>query len=343
MKRLTNEEVKLRIKDIHGNKYDLSKVNYRNRRTKIEVICREHGVWLTLPEQLFRGQGCPVCGGKTVTKNNSLGLNFQSLVSEWDYYKNSMSPNEISYGSSKKVWWTCPEGHSYDMSPKTRTRKGKEQNCPYCSNRRIDNTNSIRTLKPEWVEEWNFKKNKKHSPDSLGISSNFNVWWICVEGHEWLSSPNDRLNYDTGCPNCSISGYKTELEGFLYLHVVRVNNKLGFKYGITNFPKKRIKKLRFRNRNKNQYNQIVQIRNLFIYKGSGSLVLKCEGLVRDLFGKEFFSKNEFPDGYTETIMFRSELPLRIRSLLVKEGLKLHYRKINLYWFWVTNFFKNRFN
>ena len=130
-------------------------------------------------------------------------MNFQSLVSEWDFDKNSMSPNEISYGSNKKVWWTCSEGHSYDMSPKIRTRKGKEQNCPYCSNRRIDQTNSIRTLK-RWVKEWNFKR-IKNSPDSLGISSNFNVWWVCMEGHEWFS-PNDRPMYDTGCPNCSISG-----------------------------------------------------------------------------------------------------------------------------------------
>ena len=74
MKRLTTEEIKIRIQDVHGSKYDLSKVNYKNRRTKIEVICRKHGSWSTLPEQLFRGQGCPVCGGKTVTKNNSLGM-----------------------------------------------------------------------------------------------------------------------------------------------------------------------------------------------------------------------------------------------------------------------------
>ena len=92
MKRLTTEEVKLRIQEVHGNKYDLSKVNYKNRRSKIEIICTKHGRWLTLTEQLFRGQGCPVCGGKTVTKENSLELNFKSLISEWDFDKNKISP-----------------------------------------------------------------------------------------------------------------------------------------------------------------------------------------------------------------------------------------------------------
>lgn len=338
MKRLTTEEVKLRIQEVHGNKYDLSKVNYKNRRSKIEIVCTKHGRWLTLTEQLFRGQGCPVCGGKTVTKENSLELNFKSLISEWDFDKNKISPNEISYGSSKKVWWRCEKGHSFDMSPKTRTRKGMEQNCPYCSNRRIDNTNSIRILKPEWVNEWNFKKNKKYSPDNLGINSNFNVWWICKEGHEWSTSPNDRLSYDTGCPNCSISGYKTELPGYLYLHKIRVNEKYGFKYGITNYPKKRINHLR--SRNIISKNKESEIENIFIFKGPGNLILDCEGKIRDTFGKSFFSKKEFPDGHTETLKFKRSTPLQIYKLLESEGVKIFTKKINLYWFWFRNFFNS---
>ena len=67
------------------------------------------------------------------------------------------------------------KGHSYDMSPKTRTRKGKQQNCPFCSNLRIDESNSIRNLKPEWVVQWDYDKNSSRTPDNTGINSYFKI------------------------------------------------------------------------------------------------------------------------------------------------------------------------
>lgn len=334
--KLTTEQVKNRLREVFKDKYDLSKIDYKNRRTKVEIICKEHGSWSTRTEQLFRGQGCPSCSGRTVTKKNSVEVNFKDLTDEWDYSKNEISPGEISFGSSKKVWWICPKGHSFDMSPKSRTRKGKEQNCPYCSNKRINNTNSLRTLKPEWIEEWNFKKNHKYTPDNIGINSNHNVWWICPEGHEWFTSPNDRSQYETGCPNCSISGYKTELEGYLYLHKVRVGEKIGFKYGITNYPKQRIYHLKSRNIISSDKEKLVEISNLFIYKGPGHLILEFEGIIRDLFGKNFFSKDELPDGYTETLKFKSNTPLKINSLLKMKGFELYSKETNLYYFWLTH-------
>lgn len=58
--KLTQEEVIKRIKEIHKDKFDLSKVVYVNKRTKIIIICKEHGPLETSIEQLFRGQGCRI-------------------------------------------------------------------------------------------------------------------------------------------------------------------------------------------------------------------------------------------------------------------------------------------
>lgn len=70
--KLTQEVIIQRIKKLHGNIYDLSLVNYKNRRTKIELVCKKHGGWMTLTEQLFRGQGCPVCGKKQAGKTQRI-------------------------------------------------------------------------------------------------------------------------------------------------------------------------------------------------------------------------------------------------------------------------------
>ena len=55
----------------------------------------------------------------------------QKLISEWDYDKNKgLSPQKISKGYDKKVWWKCSNGHSFFTSPNTRTGQGV--GCPQC-------------------------------------------------------------------------------------------------------------------------------------------------------------------------------------------------------------------
>ncbi len=46
---------------IHDDKYDYSMVNYKNARTKVEIICNKHGIFNQLPNNHLKGIGCPVC------------------------------------------------------------------------------------------------------------------------------------------------------------------------------------------------------------------------------------------------------------------------------------------
>lgn len=45
----------------HNNKYDYSHVEYANDKSKVEIICREHGGFLMTPGNHLQGQGCPAC------------------------------------------------------------------------------------------------------------------------------------------------------------------------------------------------------------------------------------------------------------------------------------------
>ena len=58
---LTNEEVIKQFKEVHGDKYDYSKVNYVNDRTKVEIICPKHGSFWQIPNSHKCGSGCPYC------------------------------------------------------------------------------------------------------------------------------------------------------------------------------------------------------------------------------------------------------------------------------------------
>jgi hypothetical protein len=51
-----------KAKQIHGEKFDYSKVNYINSQTKVSIICPIHGEFEMLPNAHLRGEGCKKCG-----------------------------------------------------------------------------------------------------------------------------------------------------------------------------------------------------------------------------------------------------------------------------------------
>ena len=60
--KLNNEKVKKRLRDIFGNEYDLSKVNYINKNEKIILVCKKHGEFSArLSAFTKRKQRCQDC------------------------------------------------------------------------------------------------------------------------------------------------------------------------------------------------------------------------------------------------------------------------------------------
>jgi hypothetical protein len=58
MNKLTTKEFieKARLK--HGDKYDYSKAEYTNSKTKVCIICPEHGEFWQTPGDHLDGHGC---------------------------------------------------------------------------------------------------------------------------------------------------------------------------------------------------------------------------------------------------------------------------------------------
>ena len=61
MKKLNTNEFINRAKEVHGDKYDYSKVEYVNSQTKVCIICPEHGEFWQKPYNHLNGNGCPSC------------------------------------------------------------------------------------------------------------------------------------------------------------------------------------------------------------------------------------------------------------------------------------------
>ena len=68
-KKKTKEEFIAKAKLVHGDKYDYSKVDYVNRKTKVCIICSKHGEFWQTPNHHLSGCGCPKCGIEKHRKN----------------------------------------------------------------------------------------------------------------------------------------------------------------------------------------------------------------------------------------------------------------------------------
>lgn len=63
--------------------------------------------------------------------------------------------------------------------------------------------NSVASVFPELINEWDVEKNGGVTPDSFSARNNKKVWWRCSKGHSWLASINTRGDRKLGCPYCA--------------------------------------------------------------------------------------------------------------------------------------------
>lgn len=121
------------IEERHGkDEYTiLSKYKGKDKRIKVKHNkCGE--TFKPVAGNILRGSKCPYCAGKKVGESNNLKKLRPDLAKEWDYNKNKITPDKVTLGTSKKVWWLCKKGHSFRCSIGDRTREDGVV-CPVCN------------------------------------------------------------------------------------------------------------------------------------------------------------------------------------------------------------------
>ena len=128
--------------------------------------------------------------------SNSLASMHPELVPEWSERNLPLTPDKITYGSNRFVWWKGSCGHEWQASPKSRSTGEK---CPICSGVRvIEGINDLAFLKPELAKEWS-DKNQSLKPTMVSGASHKKVIWQGKCGHEWIVSVKSGSVNGTGC------------------------------------------------------------------------------------------------------------------------------------------------
>ncbi|MCP5051910.1 MAG: zinc-ribbon domain-containing protein [bacterium] len=171
-------------------------VTYGSNR-KVWWICEAGHEWLQQVKVRVHGQECPYCSGFRPSQQYNLRIVNPEVAKQWHPTKNgSLTPEQVTPGSEKYIWWVCEKGHVWDTMIYERNNGSQ---CPYCLGRR---RSKVISIGPILTKQWHPTKNGQLNPDKVPRDSNQEVWWKCEKGHEWKAGIIDR-KHGQKCPDCS--------------------------------------------------------------------------------------------------------------------------------------------
>ena len=221
MKKLAIDEFIRRAREIHGDKYDYSKVEYINNRTKICIICPVHGEFWQTPNRHLDGQGCPKCGikkrsaKKTLTTQKFINKAREIHGDKYDYSK-------VEYKNAKeKVCIICPKHGEFWQAPSCHLNCN---GCPECG--KIVCHKKTQLSQEEIIKRFEMVHNKQYDYSKVSYKGKHTkVCIICPVHGEFWQTPHNHLK-GNGCPKCRNS----HLEKFVEKVLTEGNIKFIEKY-----------------------------------------------------------------------------------------------------------------
>lgn len=204
LKRLTKEEFIERARNTHGNKYDYSKVNYINSKTKVCIICPKHGEFWQTPASHIYGKGCPKCGGRYMSTEYFIEKASIIHSNKYDYSK-------VNYTEPQtKVCIICPNHGEFWQTPNSHLNGN---GCPKCK------SDKAKSSKDKFIEKSIKVHSDKYDYSKVEyVNNSTKVCIICPEHGEFYIRPHHHI-CGRGCPKCLSS----KLENIMRMKLNEMN------------------------------------------------------------------------------------------------------------------------
>ncbi len=203
-KKLTTNEFIVKSRAVHGDRYDYSKVNYIDNKTKVRIICAEHGEFEQTPANHTQGLGCLKCGFKNAgqyhKKDTSAFIN-EARKLHGNYYDYNKT---VYKGAREKLTVICPKHGPFGQTAFVHLRSEPKAACLDCSyeNRaeklRMKFDDFLNQAKVIHEDFYDYSDSAIHFTDgSEKIAIN------CPKHGKFYQSPVNHL-LGQGCPHCGL-------------------------------------------------------------------------------------------------------------------------------------------
>ena len=173
---------------IHKNRYDYSKVNYINAKTKITIICEHHGEFHQTPSNHLCNYNCQKCAKNFQLDTASFIEKAKGIHNDkYDYSK-------VNYiNADTQITIICKEHGEFTQIPDFHINR--KCGCPKCSN-------NVKLDLSEFIEKSNKIHCNKYDYSKVEYNNNRNhIIIICKKHGEFSQIPFLHL-LKHGCPNC---------------------------------------------------------------------------------------------------------------------------------------------
>ena len=173
---------------IHKNRYDYSKVNYINAKTKVTIICREHGEFQQTPSNHLSNYNCQKCA-----KNFQLDTN-SFIEKAINIHNNKYDYSKVNYiNADTQIIIICREHGEFSQIPDFHINR--KCGCPKCSN-------NVKLDISEFIEKAEKIHGNKYDYSKVDYLNNYTrIIIICKKHGEFLQKPFVHL-LQHGCPSC---------------------------------------------------------------------------------------------------------------------------------------------
>lgn len=209
----TNEKFIQKAKNVHGDKYDYSKINYINNKTKILIICPVHGEFEITPNaHINEKRGCPKCGN--MLKGNKFKTNTNKLIEKAEkIHNNFYSYEKICYINNRTpIDIICPVHGIFKQTPEVHL---SGHGCPECAKIKRAEKNILTTK--EFINRAKSIHGDKYDYSKVEYKRyDIPVTIICPEHGDFIQKPYIHLD-GSGCQKCAMlfSNYEIELGDYI--------------------------------------------------------------------------------------------------------------------------------
>lgn len=213
-----------KAKNIHGDRYDYSLVEYINSKTKVNIICKIHGVFEQRCDHHLVTGGCKLCSGKASPTTDEFIE--RAKIVHGDKYDYSLT---IYNGAFKFIILICKDHGKFTQSAKNHL---DGHGCAKCSN-------NVRFTNDEFIKKAIEIHGNKYDYSLVNYINNSTlVKIICKEHGIFEQRPADHL-YNQGCSGCVVTGFNTNTPSIIYYIKFTKDENCLYKIGITNSTAKR--------------------------------------------------------------------------------------------------------
>ena len=204
---MTTEKFIQKAKEIYGDKFDYSKVEYKDSRTKVTIICPRCGEFTQIPRTHLKGEGCPICNKSEKNLKDFIKKSKRVHGDKYDYSKS------VYKGANEKIEVICPIHGSFWI--RASAHYSQNQGCSKCG---IESNIAKQTLSfgeviDKCIDIYDNKYKYIYSKGSY-INTKSELEIICPE-HGIFKISAYRHLHGAGCPQCQESFGETKVRTIL--------------------------------------------------------------------------------------------------------------------------------